>query len=99
MPRSLELARTQLGELPRNPYAQQKELQRSWPGMGERLRAAPAAGTCARERDAFLSEWEKVEPGSSYPAAIAGMSAEARSAGTAWLQGIVDSYAGLWQDV
>lgn len=99
MPHSLELARNQFGEPPGDPFVQQKEFERSWPEMEKRLRSGPPERCLAQHCDVFLSEWDSVPDTSSYPEAVARISPEGRSAGSAWLQAIVDSYASLWKNM
>jgi bifunctional UDP-N-acetylglucosamine pyrophosphorylase / glucosamine-1-phosphate N-acetyltransferase len=99
MVRSLEYASvdSELG-LPPALVAQQQSLIDRWPDMETRLSAGPAPDTGAKDRDAFLSIWEQVETKMPYVKAIAALSPEAKQAGTAWLQAVVDSVSGLWNN-
>jgi bifunctional UDP-N-acetylglucosamine pyrophosphorylase / glucosamine-1-phosphate N-acetyltransferase len=100
MPRSLQLAREQAGpELPDVPYAQQRALIQRWPEMESRLVEGPPLQTGARERDAFLKAWERINAAGGYLKALGELSAESRASGTAWLQAYVDSMAALWKNV
>ncbi len=95
MPRSLELARSQMGaDLEAEPYAGQKKFIGAWPRIEAGLRAAPPETTGAQPRDIFLGEWERIDRGASYPEAVRRISPQARSAATTWLQSIVDLYSG-----
>jgi bifunctional UDP-N-acetylglucosamine pyrophosphorylase/glucosamine-1-phosphate N-acetyltransferase len=97
MARSLELARSEEGlSLPPPVEAQQKSLIDRWPEMESRLRTGPAPETGARDRDAFLSAWERISAGAPYLEAVASLPPEARAAGTAWLTAAVDSASTLW---
>jgi bifunctional UDP-N-acetylglucosamine pyrophosphorylase / glucosamine-1-phosphate N-acetyltransferase len=82
--------------LPPALVAQQEALIERWPAMEMQLRAGPAPDTGARDRDAFLSTWERVDVETSYLQAVAALSAKAKQAGTAWLQAVVDSASMLW---
>jgi hypothetical protein len=97
MPLSLQKAKAELGkDLPANPYGSQEQLIRLWPEMEARLIAGPAAGTGSQDQDRFLSEWERIDKGLPYPEAIRQLNRATRSAGTAWLQAIVDATVTLW---
>jgi len=98
MVRSLELARVDRSlALPPALAAQQQALVDRWPEMEPRLRAEPAPETGSRDRDAFLSTWEQLGAGASYLEAVASLPPEAKKAGTAWLQAVVDSVSALWK--
>jgi hypothetical protein len=100
MVRSLELARVDRSlALPRDLAAQQQALVDRWPEMEPRLRADPVPETGSRERDAFLSSWERIDTATPYIKAVGSLSPEAKKAGTAWLQAVVDSVSRLWQAV
>ncbi|MBN1610736.1 MAG: hypothetical protein JW940_29165 [Polyangiaceae bacterium] len=100
MPRSLELARTEKGlALPPALEAQQKALLERWPAMATALKQGPPAETGARARDTFLAVWEQIPAGTPHTKAVAQLGAEARTAGTAWLQSVVDSTTELWTNV
>jgi bifunctional UDP-N-acetylglucosamine pyrophosphorylase/glucosamine-1-phosphate N-acetyltransferase len=92
---SLELARAGRSTLNPTAEAQQKALLAGWPEMEAVLRSGPALETGARDRDVFLAAWEKAG-GKSHIEAVAALAPEAKRAGTAWLQAIVDSAAALW---
>ncbi len=71
--------------------AEYGSLVAAWPRMEAPLRqdVGEAVGTAARE--AFLAEWGRIVPLTPYPEAIALVSPQARIAGTAWLQAVVDA--------
>jgi bifunctional UDP-N-acetylglucosamine pyrophosphorylase / glucosamine-1-phosphate N-acetyltransferase len=96
MVRSLEYAKEHSDlALPPALVSQQEALINRWPEMETYLRAGPAPDTGARNRDAFLSAWERVDTGMSHVEAVASLSPEAKKTGTAWLQAVVDSVSGL----
>ncbi len=100
MPKSLEMARADKSlALPPALEAQQKALIERWPAMAEALKKGPAAGTGAQKRDLFLAEWEKMDSKAPHPKAVSELSPQAKAAGTAWLQAIVDSVAALWTSI
>lgn len=95
---SLEMARTD-GNLALEPVlvAQQQALIDRWPEMEAALRAGPPPDLAARERDSFLAAWQQASSGDPYVKAVAALPPEAKQAGTAWLQAIVDSASDLWK--
>jgi bifunctional UDP-N-acetylglucosamine pyrophosphorylase/glucosamine-1-phosphate N-acetyltransferase len=100
MVRSLELSRTVAAlALPPALAAQQQALIDRWPEIEGRLRADPAPETGSRERDTFLSIWERIDTATPYIEAVGSLPPEAKQAGTAWLQAVVDSVSRLWQAV
>jgi UDP-N-acetylglucosamine/UDP-N-acetylgalactosamine diphosphorylase len=100
MVRSLEYARKE-GDLALPPAlaAQQRALVDRWPEMKPRLLEGPAVETGSRERDTFLSTWERIDAGTQHIKAVASLPPETKRAGTAWLQAVVDSVSGLWQAI
>jgi UDP-N-acetylglucosamine/UDP-N-acetylgalactosamine diphosphorylase len=99
MVRSLEVARQHSDlKLPPALEAQQLALINRWPEIETRLHAGVAADTGARDRDAFLAAWERIDLGTSYINAVASLAPAAKQAGTAWLQAVVDSTSKLWTE-
>ncbi len=98
MPRSLEIARSQ-GNLPDALLLEQEELVQLWPEMEPHLQNDPPECTKAEERDIFLKEWNGINSKTSYLDAVAQLSTEARTSGSAWLQGIVDFAASQWKGI
>jgi bifunctional UDP-N-acetylglucosamine pyrophosphorylase / glucosamine-1-phosphate N-acetyltransferase len=97
MARSLELARQDsLLALPPALAAQQQALIDRWPEIEAQLRTGPAPDTGSRERDLFLSVWERIDKQTPHIKAVGSLSSEAKQAGTTWLQAVVDSVAALW---
>jgi hypothetical protein len=94
MPHSLEIADSG-NDLPKEIRSQQESLVKEWPAIQNKLEQDPSESIGLAARELFLSEWEKIE-GGSYIEAVLRTSADARAAGTAWLQAIVDSAAALW---
>ncbi len=100
MTRSLEYASqdSQLA-LPPALRLQQEALRQRWPEIESKLRAGVPSNVGARERDAFLAAWEKLGGNTSPVEAVQALLPEAKQAGTAWLQSIVDSVSALWQAI
>jgi len=100
MARSLEIA-GKGGDLALPPAlaAQQQALIDRWPRMEAQLRAGPAPDTGVKDRDAFLSSWERIDAGASHLEAVAALAPEARRAGSAWLQAVVDSVSASWSEL
>lgn len=98
MPRSLELAGMGQGAaaVKQTPYTQQQALIDRWPGIRERLDALSRAEGDIRQRDRFLQEMLQPAARAGYRETLAALSPAAKTAGTAWLQSIVDRAAGLW---
>lgn len=100
MPSSLKHARAETGEDPAPGIrAQQQSLITRWPEIEAGLQAGHSDQTGAAHRDVLLKEWEQTASDSDYINAIRSLSPQARKAGTAWLQEIVDSAAALWADI
>lgn len=78
------------GALDADLAAAHAELVSAWPALRGRLESLEDA-ECA-EREAFLAAWGAA-PEEAYLDRVHGLSAEARRAGTAWLQKIVDAAA------
>ena len=96
MPRSLELARAQLGaELPESPYRQQEWLHAHWPAMREALGRDTSDAAGAEQRDEFISAWEAQPTAAGPAAALRQLPAEAKGNGTAWLRAVVEQTAAL----
>jgi hypothetical protein len=95
MPHSLSIARAEWkGELP--PWcAEQEKLMKQWPILESLLKTGPAEHVGVPHRDEFLKAWEEIDARLAYPKAVGMLSPEARKAGTAWLQAIVDATASL----
>jgi bifunctional UDP-N-acetylglucosamine pyrophosphorylase/glucosamine-1-phosphate N-acetyltransferase len=96
MASSLELPRSGASKLNPAAEAQQKALLEGWPEMEAKLRDLPDQSIATRQRDEFLAAWERIPMGTPHLGAVASLPAEAKKAGTAWLQAIVDSTAALW---
>lgn len=100
MPRSLEYSRGDRSfALPPALEAQQGALVARWPGILKQLQQGPADTLGASGRAAFLKAWETAGRKESYTRTVASLPAEAKKAGTAWLQSVVDSFAALWPHV
>jgi UDP-N-acetylglucosamine/UDP-N-acetylgalactosamine diphosphorylase len=98
MPGSLELSRFE-SDYPESFRKQQEAFITRWPGIEQRLLAVPRNVDASADREAFLSDWDRFSPGLSYLEAITQLGVEARKAGTAWLQSIVDQTTALWQEI
>jgi acetyltransferase-like isoleucine patch superfamily enzyme len=100
MPHSLELAKQDsMMVLPEPVLAQQRALMEQWPDLEEALRKGPHPEAGAVHRDAFLSEWSAVGKSVSHLEAVASLRAEAKLAGSLWLQAIVDEVAALGKGI
>ena len=100
MSHSLKFARAETGEdLPPKIQAQQQALADKWLEMEARLKEGPPAAAGAGSRNAFLKEWEQTDLSSGHCKAVSALSPEARKAGTAWLQEIVNSAEALWTKI
>ncbi|MBI3986017.1 MAG: UDP-N-acetylglucosamine pyrophosphorylase [Lentisphaerae bacterium] len=99
MPRSLELARDELGmdRLPAQPYDQQKTFAKRWPRMREQWVNLKPDELKPRQRESVLAELERRRRG-TYRDALRALSPGARTAGVQWLQAVVDNSAGLWRE-
>lgn len=96
MRRSLDAAaRKHAGELPAQPFGHQRALAARWDALAPRLELRAATAGTATERETFLRELARAPSGAGYLDAIHGLSPEARHAGTAWLQSVVDPVSAL----
>jgi bifunctional UDP-N-acetylglucosamine pyrophosphorylase/glucosamine-1-phosphate N-acetyltransferase len=98
MPASLEISKLE-SDYPDAFRKQQEAFIRRWPGIEQQLLEGPRDAAGSADRDVFLSHWDRFSPGLSYLEAVTRLGAEARKAGTAWLQSIVDQTTALWQEV
>ena len=96
MPVSLELAKADCQDLAAAPYRQQRSLIERWPMMRAALAGLDHVEGSVRDRDNLLSALGRLPPGTSYLDAVRTLSSNARAAGTAWLQSLVDVTAALW---
>lgn len=58
--------------------------------VSEQLGASRSQREGIREREIFLAEWEKLLKADSYLEAVRSLTPQAKAAGTAWLQAVVD---------
>ncbi|MDD5677286.1 MAG: UDP-N-acetylglucosamine pyrophosphorylase [Kiritimatiellae bacterium] len=96
MPISLELAKADGHDLAAAPYRQQRSLIERWPMMRATLAGLDGVKGSVRDRDILLKSLGRSPPGTSYLDAVRALSPQARAAGTAWLQSLVDVIAALW---
>ncbi|MBN1270416.1 MAG: UDP-N-acetylglucosamine pyrophosphorylase [Kiritimatiellae bacterium] len=73
----------------------QKAFVEQWPETEAVLSRGASEAAAAEDREAFLNAWQVARKGHSYIEAIKSLEPEARRAGTAWLQAIVDEAAAL----
>jgi bifunctional UDP-N-acetylglucosamine pyrophosphorylase/glucosamine-1-phosphate N-acetyltransferase len=92
---SLEISNAQK-DFPEYLRTQHEGIIQQWSEMEQMLKKVPPENTGAENRDAFLSEWEAMDQDISYLDAVARISPEGRSAGSGWLQSIVDFTASMW---
>ncbi|MDP2989725.1 MAG: hypothetical protein Q8O57_04075, partial [Kiritimatiellota bacterium] len=95
MPVSLELAKADGQDLDSMPYRQQQALVERWPMMRAALAGLDRVEGSVRDRDNLLSVLGRLPPGTSYLDAVRALSPNARAAGTAWLQSLVDAVRNL----
>ena len=96
MERSLTLGVRRHGDaLPDPPYALQRRFMEGWAELAPRLQRAPPPETGARNLEALLSAIAALSTSRRFLDAIRDLDPDARTAGTAWLQAIVDAYANL----
>jgi UDP-N-acetylglucosamine/UDP-N-acetylgalactosamine diphosphorylase len=70
---------------------------RRWPGIREALRRLSSEPAEPTPGNAFAKWLAGPAPASDYLDAVRSLSPAVKAAGTAWLQSVVDSAAGLWQ--
>ena len=100
MPLSLKRALAESGEdLPPKIKIQQRTLTDLWPEVEARLKAGPPMTAGSLNRDVLLKEWEQADSTSGHIKALGALSPQARKAGAAWLQEIVDSASALWTNI
>jgi UDP-N-acetylglucosamine/UDP-N-acetylgalactosamine diphosphorylase len=73
-------------------------LSEAWPRLHEDMLRPAQSEVAAHDRNTFLSAWQSVPAGTPYPQAIASLDREVRTAGTRWLQSLVDQVVGLLPD-
>ncbi|MBU4200084.1 MAG: hypothetical protein KKG09_09625 [Verrucomicrobia bacterium] len=101
MPPSLELAKSapDTVDLNTHPFVQQKEFIERWPKMQEQLaRLDDVEGDIAK-RDELLDALSRIPARTDYLNAVKSLSPEDRTAGTAWLDSIVNATVILWNGV
>ena len=98
MPKSLEYAKKEC-PLPAALQAQQQALIERWPDMEKALKAGPSESSGASDRDRFLAAWEQADLSKGHTQAVESLPSDARKAGAAWLQAVVDSTASLWKPI
>lgn len=94
MPNSLKIAEKRLGAEPTEPpFDKQKRLCDEWPGLAEKLLSGNF-NTQSKEKETLLSQVGSNKL--TYIETIQSLDPGTRSAGTAWLQSIVDKVRDLW---
>lgn len=96
MPASLELARSAKHDLNAEPYRQQRALIERWPMLRDGLERLEREEGSLRDRDILLESFARQRAGTSYQDAVQALTPDARAAGTAWLQSLVDAAVALW---
>ena len=94
LPRSLELAASQ-DDFPEDLRLQQENFLKQWPDLEQKLKQGPPEDTGGEKRDFFLREWESMGGDLSYLDAVSRLSPVSRSAGSEWLQSVVDFISSL----
>ncbi len=92
MPGSLAAAKAGGADLAAEPWRGQQALADHWPALRDALAQLAGSTPTARERerDRLLAELGRMGAGTSYRDALRALPAEARAAGTAWLQALVE---------
>jgi len=97
---SLERARVEAGaDLPPKIQSQQQTLVNKWPEVEARLKEGPPTTVGIQNRDILLKECEQTNITADHCKAVSTLSSQARQAGAAWLQEIVDSAEALWTKI
>jgi len=78
------------------PFRGQREFCDRIPRMEAHVRG-DAKGAAPEERNRFLHIWAETDASEGYVRAIQSLDDEAREAGTAWLQAVVDMTVSVWQ--
>jgi len=101
MPRSLALAKSGSNAVNLNaqPYLQQAALIERWPQMRESLINLEAEEGDREKRDRLMEGLAQVPARTDYLNAVKVLDSNARAAGTAWLNSIVDAAVRLWPRV
>jgi len=95
MPGSLELAKADGQDIDAAPCRQQRSLIERWPTMRAALAGLDRVEGSVRDRDILLNAMGRHPSGTSYLDAVKALSPNARAAGTAWLQSLVDTVRNL----
>jgi UDP-N-acetylglucosamine/UDP-N-acetylgalactosamine diphosphorylase len=93
MPNSIEVAKRKSRGKMGKAHTEQRKFMEEWPELAPALTAGPRKMAASRDKDSFLVEMEKVRPGRTYLEAVASLGPEARAAGTAWLESVVNCLA------
>ncbi|OGV61427.1 MAG: hypothetical protein A2283_01085 [Lentisphaerae bacterium RIFOXYA12_FULL_48_11] len=95
MDRSITAAKHKFAnKLPDQPYALQKKFAKQWPRLSSRLEYDANAGLATTMRKNFMKAIDKNSK-ASYLDTIKHLPAETKTAGTLWLQSVVDSISAL----
>ncbi len=93
---SLELAHAHLGtSLTAKPYAEQRLFMEQWPRMRDRIHDLLDQDPSERAREKFLGAWAAVSSRKCYTQIVQALPREIKSAGSLWLQSLVDEVAAL----
>lgn len=94
---SIEIAARDMNADPeKEPYLQQQKFMDRWPDMSAHIERVNPVDAEAALRDAFLNEWAGATSAASHTDAVRALSPDAKRAGAAWLQAIVDSVSKIW---
>jgi hypothetical protein len=100
MQRSIEFATKDSGlTLAPELLVHQQTFASRWPELEAKLHEGPAQNVGVRERDQFLATWQGIAQGTPHLEAIGSLPANAKAAGTNWLNAVVDSIVSLYQNV
>ena len=95
MPNSIEVAKRKSKGKMGKAHTQQRKFMEQWPKLAPALASGARKMAASRDKDFFLVEVEKARPGKTYLEAVASLGAQAKAAGTAWLESIVSEINSL----
>jgi len=96
---SLDLAAEKFGSrMPEQPFNNQRRFADKWRSMAEVIDTIDTDVIAVEHRDILLTGIEQAASGADYLDTMKALGPEARTAGSAWLQTVVDSIRDLWAE-
>jgi UDP-N-acetylglucosamine/UDP-N-acetylgalactosamine diphosphorylase len=95
MPASIEIAKRKSNGTMGASCAEQWKFMERWPELAQALSDGADETMASRELDFFVAEIEKVRQGKNYLETIASLGPQAKAAGRAWLENIVNALSSL----